>query len=174
MALSDRQKKNKAKKSAATRQAKQEAALRDMGIAPREIKAKKANSKRRPMTEAQRKAAAERLEKARAARKVNSTSSSRPAEFSKYKPEDALSYESTKKNIAYLQDLLKSYKAFSESSDWKERSMYLKIETQLHFLKQYINTGHYGSLLYGKNIDKVMKYKTVHMAYDDNGFPKKS
>ena len=165
--MSDRQKKQRAKKAAATRQAKQDAALKDMGIEPRKLKPKK---KRKPMTEAQKKLASERLEKARAARAVSSNN--RPPIFSQYQPEDAFSWETTKENLVYLQEVLQNSKHLKDSSDWKERSFYLKIETQIHFLKQYLSTGMYGSLFYGKDCDKMVKYQITTLSYDEDGIPK--
>ena len=169
--MSETQKKARAKKAAATRQAKQEAAMSALGLEPR-----KKVRKRRTMTPEQKAAAAERLAKARAARAAKNPDkkTSRPEIFSRYTPDHPLSYEKTKENLAYQQELLKSYKLLRDSSNWQDRCKYTELETHILHLKSYLTSGVYSSLFYGKEAQNKTKYHCVKMAYYSDGTPKRT
>lgn len=139
----------------------------------KKAKIKKPRKKRKPMTPEQKAAAAERLAKARAARAA-SKPSNRPEEFDKYEPSHPLSWESTKEALVELTELLKSLKDMKDSNKWQDRNQYTSVEAQITFLKQYMNTGVYSSVFYGKNMQSKIRYKCVSMAYYSDGTPKRS
>jgi hypothetical protein len=166
--MTEAQKKARAKKAAATRAAKQKAALELLG-APERKKVRK----KRTMTAAQKKAAAERLAKARAARG--------PAKHSQYAaevvalPDDAtFSLKRVRGWIKSNKAMLASIRSFRDSKDAKEREQYAHVEAYLANLNSYLRTGVWTDLFYGENGATPVKFRCVAMAYNKDGTPKRS
>ena len=170
--MSDAARKARAKKAAATKAQKQKEALEALGLSTTRKKIRKT---RKPMTAEQKAAAAERLAKARAARQAkNPEGSNRPEEFKRYVSDHPLSYEKTKENLKYQKELLSSYRSLKDSKDASERDLYNKTETYVQQLQNYLTTGEYTSLFYGKEGANRIKLTCVGMAYYPDGTPKRS
>lgn len=168
--MTEAQKKARAAKAKATRERKQAEALKALGL---DNERKKVRRKRKPMTDEQRAAAAERLAKARAKRGPSKNLAY--AETVRLLEEDhPLGLKKTKEALSQCQDELKTMKAFKTSSDWKERSAYADLETYIYNLKTYLRTGVYNDFRYGANRGNRIKQKVVAMAYYKDGTPKRT
>lgn len=160
----------RSKKAQETRQRKLEAAMEDLGIEKRAPK--KPKRKRKPMTEEQKKAAVERLAKARAA-KGTSNSSVHP-ECLKYDEDSPFHIDKVKGWLKYNKDYLASINGYANSKDSKERSEYQGISTYVKNLQDYLRTGVYNDFFYGEKRDHRIGYVCIAKAYDKNGNVKRT
>jgi hypothetical protein len=133
----------------------------------------KAKRTRKPMTEEQKAAAAERLAKARAA-KGEVKNLSADESIRGIPDDDPLSIKNTKKNLKHNQDLLKAIKSLKSSKDASDRYYYNQISTYVDNLKKYLNTGVYLDNKFGAERTGTVKYKCVAMAYHKDGTPKRT
>jgi hypothetical protein len=133
------------------------AKIRDeLGITP----PKKLRKKRKPMTEEQRAAAAERLAKARAARGITGTKNVHPDVLAL--PEDhPLAYGKVKQWLNYNKDKLKSIKQQKDSKDSQERMEYQVTENYVKNLKIYIKDNVWCDHRYGEKMEHRMEWVTV-------------
>ena len=131
------------------------------------IKPPKVRKKRKPMTEEQRAAAAERLAKARLARGITGTKNVHPDVLSL--PEDhPLAYAKVKEWLKYNQDLLKSIKSQKTSNDSKQRMEYHITENYVKNLKIYIRDNVWCDHRYGKLMENKMEWVAVVPAGEKN------
>ena len=131
------------------------------------IKPPKPRRKRKPMTEEQRAAAAERLAQARLARGITGTKNVHPDVLAL--PDDhPLAYAKVKEWLKYNQDLLKSIKSQKDSTDSKQRMEYQVTENYVKNLKVYIRDNVWLDHRYGKLMENQMEWLTVVPAGDNN------
>lgn len=157
-------------KAKATRQAKQKAALEDLGI---DVKRKKIRKPRKPMTPEQRAAAAERLAKARAARG--------PAKNSAYaedvvalSDDHPLSLKNVKQWHKTQKEILSSIKSMKDSKEADERNKYNEVSVYVANLEQYMRTGIYMDNKAGEHMEKKITQRCLHMAYHKDGTVKRT
>ena len=131
------------------------------------IKPPKVRKKRKPMTEEQRAAAAERLAKARLARGITGTKNVHPDVLSL--PEDhPLAYAKVKEWLKYNEDLLKSIKSQKTSKDSQQRMEYHITENYVKNLKIYIKDNVWSDHRYGKLMENKMEWVAVVPAGENN------
>ena len=129
--------------------------------------------RKRKMTEEQRAAAAERLAKARAARGPSKNLSVH--ESIRDLPDDhALSPKKVKSWIKEQQLKLRSMKSMKNSADRKERGAYYVEETYLNNLQSYLSSGVYKDSRFGADREKLIRYRSVALAYDKDGMVKRT
>lgn len=168
--LTEAQIKARTKKAAATRAAKQQAAMNELGIKPR-----KKIRKGRVLTDAQKAAAAERLAKARAARAQGTSENSQIAENVRALPDDDMfSLKNVRHWIKVNKELLHSMRSFKDSKEAKEREQYTNVEGYITNLQSYLRTGVYLDMFYGEQMQNKIKYRCTHMAYYPDGTPKRT
>jgi len=140
----------------------------------------KRRKRRKPMTEEQRAAAAERLAKARAARaKTN------PPEYKsiaknilKLDDEHALSLPNIKRYIKTSQEKLKAERANMRSKESKIANRAIaevhSLQGYIRNLQSYLRTGTYMDMFYGEHQEHKIKNVCIRMAYDKDGYPKRN
>ena len=129
--------------------------------------------RKRKMTEEQRAAAAERLAKARAARGPSKNLSVH--ESIRDLPDDhTLAPKKVKAWIKEQQLKLRSMKSMKNSTDRKERGAYYVEETYLNNLQSYLSSGVYKDSRFGADREKLIRYRSVVLAYDKNGMVKRT
>lgn len=166
--MTEAQKASRAKKAAATKAAKQKAALEAMGVSER-----KKPRKRRVLSAEQKAAAAERLKKAREARAP--AANVMIADSVKALPdENIFSLKNVRKWLKTNKEILSSIKSFKDSKDSKEREEYANVEAYITNLNSYIRTGEYFDLFYGEHRQHKIKYRCTNMAYYPDGTPKRT
>ena len=140
----------------ASRKEKEMSKIRkELGITP-----PKPRKKRKPMTEEQRAAAAERLAKARLARGITGTKNVHPDVLSL--PEDhPLAYAKVKEWLKYNEDLLRSIKSQKTSNDSKQRMEFHITENYVKNLKVYIRDNVWCDHRYGKLMENKMEWVAV-------------
>ena len=166
--MTEAQKKARAKKAAATRQAKQQAAIAELGVQPR-----KKVRKKKTMTPEQKAAAAERLRKAREA-KGPSQNNQIAEEVRNLPDEDIFSVKNVRQWIKTNKELLQSIKGMKDSKDAKDREQYNNVEGYLANLQAYLRNGVYLDAYYGEHRQSKIKYRCLNMAYHPDGTPKRS
>lgn len=158
------------KKAAETRKKKEQAALEELGYERKVIKPKR---KRKPMTAEQKKAAAERLAKAREAK--GHTGALSVHESIRDLPEDhGLHWSKVKKWIKDCESSLKNIKSYQNSSVASERSAYQDLEVYIKNMKTYLTTGYWGDFRFGENRENRVQHMCMAMAYDVDGEPKRT
>ena len=146
----------KKEKAAKTRKAKQEAALKDLGFERKKIT--KARKPRKPMSEEQRAAAAERLALARAKKKPAENSSIHP-DVAALPDDHILSAKTVKEWIKYNKEQLSSIRSYKDDSDSKRRMEYQTLETYIKNLNTYLSTGTWLDSRYGRDRANLMKFR---------------
>lgn len=156
----------KVAKMKATKAAKKAAALKQVGYIP----AAKKIRKRRIMTEEQKQAARERLEKARAAKKKtgNTPYGVHPSVMEKSE-DHILSYKNVKEWIAHNKDLASEEKQLVKSDVKGARSRLGIIEGYVRDMQHYLKTGDWISDFYGKEQGLKVKWRVLAMAYHHEG-----
>ena len=135
---------------------------KELGITP-----PKPRKKRKPMTEEQRAAAAERLAKARLAKGITGTKNVHPDVLAL--PEDhPLSYAKVKQWLKYNQDLLKSIKYQKDSKDSAQRMEYQVTDNYVKNLKVYIRDNVWLDHRYGEKMENKMEWMTTSPAGGNN------
>jgi len=157
-------------KAKATRQAKQKAALEDLGI---DVKRKKIRKPRKPMTPEQKAKAAENLAKARAARGP-SQNSQYAEEVRNLPDEDPLSLKNVKQWLKTQKEIFASMKAWKDSKDPKERDRYNEVHAYVTNLEFYLRHGVYVDNKAGEHMEKKIQLRSVKMAYYPDGTPKRT
>lgn len=167
--MTEAQKKARVAKAKATREANKKAALQALGLDTKRKKVRKP----RKMTEEQKQAARERLEKARANR--GPSQNKMIAENVRNLPDDnALSLKNVRGWIKENKELLSSLRSFKDSKDWKERQRYQTTQTYVANLEAYLRDGIYRDLFYGSQMQHRIKHFVTHMAYNADGTPKRT
>lgn len=156
----------KVAKMKATKAAKKAAALKEVGYTqvPKKIRRK------RILTEEQKQAARERLEKARAARKkTGSTPYGVHPSVMDIPEDDAFSYKKVKEWIAHNKDLASEERQSVRSDIKGARSRLGMIEGYLRDMQHYLKTGDWISNFYGKEQGMKVKWRVLAMAYHHEG-----
>tara|TARA_B100000519_G_C14102458_1_gene371730 strand:- start:170 stop:796 length:627 start_codon:yes stop_codon:yes gene_type:complete len=156
-----------AQKAAKTRKANQEKAMQELGF-----ERKKVTRKRKPMTEEQRKAAAERLKLAREKRGHDGSKSVHHS--IRDLPEDHfLHWKKVKQWIKECTSELKGIQSYKHSKVSKEKTEYRDLANYIDNMKRYLSSGHWGDYRYGAQRESKITRVSVAMAYDRNGRPKR-
>ena len=147
-----------------------------MAIEPTPYVRQKPKRKRKPMTEEQRKAAGERLAKARAARQAaNPTQPKNVCEkVLGLDDEHALSYVKVKAWIKTNQEALKSARSDLRHSVKGAEARVRSLEIYIRHMNAYLRDGEWIDSYYGENADKRMNWVCRAMAYDKDGEPKRT
>lgn len=125
------------------------------------------------MTEEQRKAAADRLAKARLA-KGHDGSASVHRDLRDMPEDHALHWKKVKEWIKDINNELKHSKAKRDSKDAKDRQWYRTFECYVANLRRYLDSGVYLDARYGRLREGKMITRVINMAYDEDGFPKRT
>jgi hypothetical protein len=137
---------------------------------------KKVKRKRKPMTEEQRKAAGERLAKARAARQA--ANPTQPKNVCKkvleLDDEHYLSYKKVKEWIKSNQDKLVCARSELRSSVKGAEAKVKSLEGYIKHMNAYLRDGEWVHNFYGENADKRTNWVCTAMAFDKDGNPKRS
>lgn len=128
------------------------------------------------MTAEQKKAAAERLAKAREKRaKLN------PPEYKSIHPsvlnksdEETLCLKNVKQWIKTQKELLSVAKADQKRKVSGAIARVHSIQGYIRNMESYLRTGDWTNLFYGEYEDQLMKNVCVKMAYDEDGYPKRN
>lgn len=154
----------KAKK---TREANKKRALEELGFERKKVK-----RTRKPMTAEQKKAATERLAKARAARGADGSKSVH--KDIRDLPEDHfLHWKKVKQWLKSNQDELKSMRTYKNSKVAKERSEYIDREVYISNMKKYLSGGVWLDFRYGEQREGRVQKVCIAMAYYPDGTPKR-
>ena len=140
-----------------------------------EEKVRKVRKRRKPLTEEQKAERRERLAKAREAKAPPKYLTVHPSV--RELPEDhylSLSkvrgwLKKNKNERSRLQTMIRR-----KQDDRKIRSDFLRIDTYCHNIDAYIRSGVWLDLFYGEDQQHKVKMQCLHMAYDENGQPKRS
>ena len=134
---------------------------------------KKIRKQRKPMTEEQRLAASERLEKARKSKKTSENISLH--ESIRDLPEDhALHPDKVKGWIKEWKERLQSIRHYKNSKEGKEVSTYYSTESYIKNMQRYLDSGVWLDMFWGENRDKRMVEVCIAPAYDKDGLIKRS
>ena len=155
-------------KAKATREAKKQASLDALGFERKKVK-----RTRKPMTEEQKKAAVERLAKAREARGADGSKSVH--KDIRDLPEDHfLHWKKVKLWLKSNQEQLKAMRSYKTSKVYKERAEYQDLETYIYNLKRYLTHGVWFDFRYGENREGRIQKVCIAMAYYPDGTPKRT
>ena len=138
--------------------------------------APKTRKKRKPMTEEQRVAAAERLAKAREKRKEKNPDYGQSGIHPTLRDlpdESPTSVKKVKEWIKTQKDIVSSERASERQNIKGARSRRLNAEAYIRDMNTYLRTGDWVSMFYGEHEQHRVKYKCVAMAYDKDGNPKR-
>ena len=156
-----------AEKRAATKERKKKAMLENLGVdtIPKPIKVKR---KRKPMTEEQRAAAAERLAIARSKKKPAKNTNVHPLVLKL--PEDhELSYEKVKGWLKHNKDKLKAIKHQADSKESSHRQEFQQLTAYVKNLQTYLKDAVWNDCRYGENREQSMEWRCIAPAYDSKG-----
>lgn len=168
--MTEKEKKARAAKAAATRKANKEKALKEMGVTR-----SKPKRKRKPMSPEQKAAAVERLAKARAARQEGQPKYKSYHESIRELPDDdTFSIKNVLEWLKHQKEILQSMRGYKNSKDAKERAQYINTQTYVDNLNTYLRSGIFTSNVYGKEGTLKLKYICRAMAYYADGTPKRS
>ena len=137
---------------------------------------KKVRKRRKPMTEEQKRAASERLAKAREARAAKNPDYGQSGVHHTLRdlPDDyPTSVKKVKQWIKTQKDIMSSEKASERQGVKGARSRWKNAEAYIRDMNTYLRTGDWVSMFYGEHEQHKVKYKCVAMAYDKNGNPKR-
>ena len=160
-----------AQKRAAKREAKKQAMLEQMGIEPR--KPTKVKRTRRKMTDEQRAAAAERLAAARAKKNAGKEPNAHPRVL-ELDSDHPLSYNSSKENLKFWREKLKSIKHQKDSKESVQRQEYQIAEAYVKNLGIWIRDGVYLDNKYGAKRESTMEYACITPARHPDGSIKRT
>lgn len=157
-------------KAANTRRQKIEAMAAAMGLQD-DLK-RKTRKPRKPMSAEQKAAAAERLKKAREAK--GPISSSYPEHIANLPDDAPLSVANVRQWIRSCKQELEMMKGWDKSSDAKERSAYLDVETYISNMEAYLRYGDWFDFRYGEKRESIMVRRCLAKAYDKDGNVKRN
>ncbi|MBM37955.1 MAG: hypothetical protein CMO97_02665 [Woeseia sp.] len=156
-----------AEKAKATRDAKLSKAMEDLGF-----ERKKVTRKRKPMSEEQKKAASERLAKAREARGMDGSKSVHPSLLEM--PEDHfIHWKKVRQWVKKNEQDLKDLRGWKNSNISKQRMEYQDLQTYIHNMKKYLTHGVWLDFRYGEDRECKVTRVCIAMAYDKDGNPKR-
>lgn len=158
-------------KAKATREAKKKAALELMGETS--VRRTTKVRKKRKMTAEQKKAAVERLAKARENR--GPSQNKMIDEHVRNLPDDnPLSLKNVREWIKENKQLLSSIRSSKDSKDSGERLFYQRVETYVFNLESYLRNGVYLDQFYGSQMQNKIQHRVTAMAYNKDGTPKRT
>ena len=137
---------------------------------------KKVRKRRKPMTEEQRRAASERLEKARAARAAKNPDYGQSGihESLRDLPEDHSAHpKKVKQWIKTQKELAASERRAAKQNVKGAFSRQCNHEAYVRNLVKYLRDGDYVDMFYGEYMEHQVKRKCVAMAYESDGTPKR-
>ena len=120
----------------------------------------KPKKKRKPMTEEQRKAAAERLAIARSKKTPSENTSIHPKVFA-LPDEHYLSAKKVKEWIRINKEQMSMYRTQMRKDVKGARARYYDIEGYIRFMNHYLKHGDWISDVYGENQEKRIKWQTI-------------
>ena len=138
--------------------------------------APKTRKKRKPMTEEQRVAAAERLAKAREKRKEKNPDYGQSGIHPTLRDlpdENPISVKKVKEWIKTQRDIMSSEKSSERQGIKGARARWKNAEAYIRDMNTYLRTGDWVSMFYGEHEQNLVKYRCVAMAYDKDGNPKR-
>lgn len=166
----------KVAKAKATREANKRKALEAMGM--QERPKTKSKRKRKPMTAEQKKAAAERLKKAREAKRAKQGDKPKYTQYDDtvvaLPDEDTFSLKNVKQWLKTNKAYLKEIRSMKDSKSSQERLHYAEVEGFVQNLNTYMRTGIYLDHRAGENRQKAVQLRCVKMAYYADGTPKRT
>ena len=139
-------------------------------------KAPKTRKKRKPMSEEQKAAAAERLAIAREKKREENPNYGMSGIHPSLRdlPDDhAISPKKVKEWIKTQRDIVSSERASERQNIKGARSRRLNAEAYIRDMNTYLRNGDWVSMFYGEHEQNLVKYRCVAMAYDKNGNPKR-
>lgn len=143
-----------------------------MANEPEQFQRKKIRKPRKPMSEEQKKIAAERLAKARAAKQAANPNQG-PAHVCekviKLPDEHHLSYEKVKGWIKVNQEKLKEARAEERRNVKGAHQEVKSLEAYIRNMNRYLRDGDWCDEFYGENMDNRIKWTCVAPAYDKDG-----
>lgn len=136
---------------------------------------KKPRKRRKPMTEEQKKAAAERLAKARAARmeKQGPPKNVHPDVLA-LPDDDPMSLANVREWIKVQKDLITALRRDSKAGVKGADAKLASAEGYVRNLDRYIRDGVYTDMFWGEYAQNKMKAVCIAMAYNKDGTPKRS
>ena len=120
----------------------------------------KPKKKRKPMTEKQRKAAAERLAIARSKKTPSENTSIHPKVFA-LPDEHYLSAKKVKEWIRINREQMSMYRTQMRKDVKGARAKYYDIEGYIRFMNHYLKHGDWISDVYGENQEKRIKWRVI-------------
>ena len=138
--------------------------------------APKTRKKRKPMTEEQKRAASERLAKARevrAAKNPDYGQSGIHPSLRDVPDESPISPKKVKQWIKTQKDIMSSEKASERQGIKGARARWKNAEAYIRDMNTYLRTGDWISMFYGEHEQHKVKYRVHAMAYDKDGNPKR-
>lgn len=157
-------------KAQATKAAKKNAALAEMGVSAKKTSYK---AKARSMTVEQKQAAVARLAAAREAKGPSLNTMVDP-EVRALPDDNIFSLINVRRWIKTNKELLVAMKGMKESKDSGERASYANVEAYVANLEAYLRNGCYADFRYGEHGQNKVKYVCRGMAYYLDGTPKRS
>lgn len=139
-------------------------------------KAPKTRKKRKPMSEEQKAAAAERLAIAREKKREENPNYGKSGIHESLwdLPDDhAISPKKVKEWIKTQRDIVSSERASERQNIKGARSRRLNAEAYIRDMNTYLRNGDWVSMFYGEHENHLVKYRCVAMAYDKDGNPKR-
>jgi len=136
----------------------------------------KPKRRRKPMTEEQKKAAGERLAKARAAKQAANPTQPKNIckEVLELEDDHYLSYNKVKEWIKSNTEELKSERANMRAGVKGAIARVKSIEGYVRNMNRYLRDGDWVDNYYGENMDKRIQWASRVMAYHPDGEPKRS
>ena len=157
-----------AEKAKRTRERKKQANLDALGFERKKVK-----RRRKPMSEEQKKAAVERLAKAREARGADGSKSVHHS-IRDLDEDHFLHWKKVKQWVKSCTEELKGMKSYKDSKVSKERAQYQDLEVYISNMKKYLSGGVWSDFRYGERRESRIKKVCVAMAYYPDGTPKRT
>ena len=123
---------------------------------------------KRKLTDEQKKAASERLAKARAARGHDGRMGVHES-IRDYPEDHYLHWKKVKQWIKSCELELKGLRHLKKSTAWKERAEYKDLEVYIYNMKKYLTTGVWMDFRYGEDREGKIRYRCLAKAYDKEG-----
>jgi len=149
-----------AQKARETRNKKQLAMMKEMGIAERKP-VKKARKPRKPLTPEQREAAIERLAKAREKRLKGKSPAGVHPDVLALPDNHPLGHKEVKQWIKVQKEKLASMKGWHNSKDAKQRQEHMNTSTYLKNLNRWLTDAVWLDSFYGEHRTGKIKYKVI-------------
>ena len=157
-----------AEKARRTRERKKQASLDALGFERKKVK-----RRRKPMSEEQKKAAVERLAKAREARGADGSKSVHHS-IRDLDEDHFLHWKKVKQWVKSCTEELKGMKSYKDSKVSKERAQYQDLEVYISNMKKYLSGGVWSDFRYGEQREGRVQKVCVAMSYYPDGTPKRN